>query len=183
MGLRYFLDTEFYEDGSTIDLISIGVACSDGREFYAASRNARLDRVSPWLRENVLPNLPPYSDKAWMDRSFIRGGLEVFFGIDDARPAAYQHEGLSEIWAYYGAYDWVCLCQLWNTMMEMPRYIRAPIFELKQLATSLGIKKEQFPVQQGQKHNALADARWNRDLYNFLIAEQAKRNRPADTSL
>jgi hypothetical protein len=36
--LRVFVDTEFYEDGSTIDLISIGAARSDGAEFYAVSR-------------------------------------------------------------------------------------------------------------------------------------------------
>lgn len=37
---RYFYDTEFIEDGKTIDLISIGVVCEDGREFYAESQEA-----------------------------------------------------------------------------------------------------------------------------------------------
>ncbi len=31
--MRYFLDTEFYEDGKTIDLISIGIVAEDGREL------------------------------------------------------------------------------------------------------------------------------------------------------
>ena len=34
---RFFIDTEFVEDGKTIDLISIGIVCEDGREFYAVS--------------------------------------------------------------------------------------------------------------------------------------------------
>ena len=34
---RYFIDTEFMEDGHTIELISIGICCEDGREFYAVS--------------------------------------------------------------------------------------------------------------------------------------------------
>ena len=56
--MRYFLDTEFYEDGTTIDLISIGVVTHGGARFYAVSQEAKLDRVSPWVREHVLPSLP-----------------------------------------------------------------------------------------------------------------------------
>jgi len=35
--MRYWYDTEFIEDGSTIDLISIGIVAEDGREYYAIS--------------------------------------------------------------------------------------------------------------------------------------------------
>ena len=35
--MRYFYDTEFIENGRTIELISIGVVAEDGREFYAIS--------------------------------------------------------------------------------------------------------------------------------------------------
>lgn len=42
--MKFFLDTEFYEDGSTIDLISIGVVTEDGREFYAVSQEAQLEK-------------------------------------------------------------------------------------------------------------------------------------------
>lgn len=31
--MRYFYDTEFIEDGHTIELISIGVVAEDGREY------------------------------------------------------------------------------------------------------------------------------------------------------
>ena len=33
--MRIFYDTEFLEDGKTIDLISIGMVAEDGREYYA----------------------------------------------------------------------------------------------------------------------------------------------------
>ena len=62
--MSYYLDTEFYEDGRTIDLISIALVTTDGRELYAVSRDAELHRVSDWVRENVLPHLPPYGDPA-----------------------------------------------------------------------------------------------------------------------
>ncbi|HVX56933.1 MAG TPA: hypothetical protein VHA37_04325 [Candidatus Saccharimonadales bacterium] len=32
--MKYFLDTEFIEDGKTIDLISVGIAAEDGRTLY-----------------------------------------------------------------------------------------------------------------------------------------------------
>ena len=38
--MRYFYDTEFLEDGETIDLISIGIVAEDGREYYAVNLNA-----------------------------------------------------------------------------------------------------------------------------------------------
>ena len=37
LSLRYFYDCEFIEDGSTIELVSIGFVDEDGREFYAVS--------------------------------------------------------------------------------------------------------------------------------------------------
>src|SRR4051812_11038169 len=33
--MKYFYDTEFLEDGQTIELISIGIVAEDGREYYA----------------------------------------------------------------------------------------------------------------------------------------------------
>ena len=50
--MKYFLDTEFHESKKpvkmlgitlkevrTIDLISIGIVCEDGREYYAISKD------------------------------------------------------------------------------------------------------------------------------------------------
>ena len=32
--MNFFFDTEFYENGKTIELISIGIVAEDGSEFY-----------------------------------------------------------------------------------------------------------------------------------------------------
>jgi hypothetical protein len=154
--VRYFFDTEFYENGVTIDLISIGVVCSDGREYYAVSRDAQLHRVSPWVREHVLPHLPPYSDEAWSPRITIRQQLEEFVRTGDD----------NEFWGYYADYDWVVLCQLFGTMMDLPKHFPKYAMDLKQYALMLG--NPQLPVQVGTEHNALEDARWNRYAYKFL---------------
>ena len=162
--MRFFLDTEFYEDGSTIDLISIGIAAEDGREFYAVSQEAQLHRVSSWVRANVLPRLPRYGDPAWMQRSFIATEIQAFMQKDGTKP---------EVWAYYADYDWVALCQLYGTMMGLPKGFPMFCRDLKQLSVDVG--SPTHPPDPEGEHNALVDARWNRDLYTFLMAKKADR--------
>lgn len=57
--MRYFLDTEFIEDGRTIDLLSIGIVCEDGREFYAEvdQRDVDHEKADEWVRTNVISHL------------------------------------------------------------------------------------------------------------------------------
>jgi hypothetical protein len=164
--MRYFFDTEFYEDGSTIDLISIGIVCDDGREFYACSVEARLDRVSDWVRINVLPHLPRYGDIAWMCRADIAAALRGFI-----RPAPEQKR--AELWAYYADYDHVCLSQLYGTMINLPSHFPMFTRDLKQLSVDVGSPKH--PPDPEGEHNALVDARWNRDLYTFLMSKKAEK--------
>lgn len=67
--MKYFIDTEFHESKkpvkfmgitlkeiNTIDLISIGIVCQDGREFYAINKDCDIKAIwnDEWLRENVL---------------------------------------------------------------------------------------------------------------------------------
>jgi hypothetical protein len=153
--LRNFLDTEFYEDGTTIDLISIGAARSDGAEYYAVSTDAKLDRVSDWVRENVVAQLPPRSDPAWKPREQIAAEYSEFM------------KGVEETWAYYADYDHVAVCQLYGTMMGLPDHFKMYCLDLKQLSYMLGNPKH--PPSPAGAHNALVDAKWNRDvLFPFL---------------
>lgn len=57
---RYFYDTEFIDTGTTIDLISIGIVCDDGRKYAAVNADAPWERIrdDPWLMMNVVPHLP-----------------------------------------------------------------------------------------------------------------------------
>ena len=58
--MKYFYDTEFVEDGITIDLVSIGIVAEDGREYYAVSSEFDLNKfmARDWMMENVFPSLP-----------------------------------------------------------------------------------------------------------------------------
>jgi hypothetical protein len=176
--MKYFFDTEFYEDGKTIDLISLGMVAEDGRELYLCNCEARLDRVSDWVRVNVLPTLPPYGNKAWVTRQEMANQLVLFTGVDvpfirvnDAtmgmRTAPVRDTTPVQFFAYYASYDWVCLCQLFGTMMKLPEHFPRWCSDLKQLSVELQVAK-QLPKPENA-HDALADAKWNLELYSFLM--------------
>lgn len=148
--MKYFFDTEFIEDGKTIDLISIGIISSDGRTFYAEASECDFTKASPWVKENVFPHLTG----THTFRRDIAAGIKEFVG---EKP---------EFWAYYADYDWVALCQLYGTMMELPKGWPMYCRDVKQLCSMFG--NPQLPEQVTQKHNALADAVWTKEAYYFL---------------
>ena len=140
--MRVWFDTEFIEDGKTIELISIGAVREDGAEFYAESADCDLNRASDWVKQNVFPSLRGGS--ARLPRLTIARHMREFAG---EKP---------EFWGYYAAYDWVVLCQLFGTMMDLPK--GWPMFcrDIKQECNRLG--NPSLPVQGKSEHNALADA-------------------------
>lgn len=97
-----------------------------------------------------------------------------------------------EFYAYYADYDWVLFCSLFGTMMDLPKGFPMYCRDLKQMMddhkiygtamTSEGSKKvlltldEKLMVlkrssaypKQTNEHHALADAKWNFELYKFL---------------
>jgi len=158
--MKYFLDTEFIEDGNTIDLISIGIVAEDGRELYCVNQDAKLHLASDWVRQNVLSHLPKYDSSLWMKKAKIKTDLWYFTKSYESKPNI-------EFWGYYSDYDWVALCQLFGTMMDLPETFPKFCMDLKQLSVMKGSPKH--PKQIGTEHNALEDARWNKDLYDYLI--------------
>ena len=149
--MRIFFDTEFIEDGKTIDLISIGAVREDGREFYAENAECDRSRASAWVREHVFPRLS--SGQSLCSRQRIASSFVQFAG---EKP---------EFWAYYADYDWVALCQLYGTMMDLPRGWPMFCMDLKQLCVSKGDPRLPKPTVE---HNALVDARWCREMWERL---------------
>jgi hypothetical protein len=159
--VRYFYDTEFIDDGYTIELISIGVVAEDGREYYAVSTEFNPDRAGSWVRANVLPKLPPPASQLWRSRSQIRGDLETFFDVDGPEPI--------ELWAWVGAYDHVALCQLWGPMTHLPPRIPRFTHELRQLWEQHGSPR--MPRRSTNVHDALVDARDQLTRYRVITGD------------
>lgn len=149
--MRFWFDTEFYEDGRIIELISIGVAAEDGRTYYAETHCSwELASKTDWLKQNVRPHLRGsilYPPKIMTD-------LVEFFSREP------------EIWAYYADYDWVALCQLYGRMVDLPPGWPKYCLDVKQLAWSLG--NPQLPPQVTAEHDALQDAIWTADAWRYL---------------
>lgn len=167
--MKYFLDTEFIEYPCTIDLVSVGIVCEDGREFYAESTEFDDSVASQWVLDNVIAKLwskDPSGGKfeeweknggfgGWHDRVRIKDDILEFVGGD-----------IPEFWGYYADYDWVVFCWLFGSMMHLPEGWPMYCRDIKQLAKSLG--NPDLPKQEQGEHLALHDARWNKKAYEFL---------------
>jgi hypothetical protein len=165
--VRFFYDTEFIEDGSTIELVSIGVVDERGREFYAVSTEFDPNRAGPWVRDNVLDKLPSPADQAWCDRATIRDRLLRFLSRDRERV---------ELWAWFAAYDHVALAQLWGDMPALPRELPRFTRELRQRWEDVG--KPALPPPPTDAHDALADARHNLLRWQVIEAERVRKGFP-----
>ena len=155
--MKFFYDCEFIEDGTTIDLVSIGMVDETGREFYAVSTEFDGDRAIPWVRRNVLDKLPSPGSPAWRTRERIRTDLLAYLKAP-GEPI--------ELWAWMSAYDHVVLCQLWGDMRQLPRVIPRFTHELRQLWEDSGSPEP--PPAPPDRHDALADARHNLERWRAL---------------
>ena len=107
--------------------------------------------------------------------------------IEKNNPVHYDNK--PQFYAYYADYDWVVFCWLFGKMIDLPSGFPMYCIDLKQEVDNYisktwkdvemstwghgGItlnKLKQHPnyPKQTNEHNALADARWNKELYEFL---------------
>ena len=143
--MRIWYDAEFSTTAPSVELVSIGAVAEDGREFYAVSTEFDAAAAHPWVKQNVLPQLPAPGSAEWMSRPVLRSALLEFLGPEPV------------LWAWYGAYDHVALCQLWGSMPELPRAVPRFTLDVRQLWEHLG--RPPLPAQQRGLHHALDDAR------------------------
>jgi hypothetical protein len=97
-----------------------------------------------------------------------------------------------EIYAYYADYDWVVFCWLFGKMLDLPKGFPMFCRDLKQMLVEIPVKyktyvskiNDQYIVgadpyyvkweqhvdypKQENEHDALADARWNKKLFDFI---------------
>ena len=228
--MKYFLDTEFLEGTQkkwfgqtkpTIDLISIGIVCEDGREYYAISKdfnlkeawnrfqrkehtmfekqNAFKGKKEYWIRDNVLKSIYTELEKKEIDnyKGFTDPiyDLELSFNYsclkrlikkygksnkqiaEDIKDFVFKGQGQKirfdnsiQFYGYYSDYDWVVFCWLFEKMNDLPKGFPMFAFDIQQQIEEYKIDKEQLlkEVPQISCHNALQDAIWNKDAYNWI---------------
>lgn len=158
--MKIFFDTEFIEDGKTIDMLSIGLVREDGKTYYAEvfDNIPRWEAADPWVKENVIAHLKCNNTAEFVPELKLKSRIakEIVEFVGDS----------PEFWAYYADYDWVVLCQLYGRMIDLPK--GWPMFcrDLKQYSMDRGIEKIMLPND--QEHHALADALWVKEVYDLL---------------
>jgi hypothetical protein len=151
--MKVYFDTEFDDTGSLINPLSFGLIREDGAQYYAEPAETDRTRVNPWVKEHVLPHMHgPVKPKLQIASEIVE-----FVGY---KP---------EFWAWFGAYDWVVLCQLYGRMLDVPNTWPHAVMDLRQMIIQKGTSRMTLPPQIGYAHNALNDAIWVKTAYEFVI--------------
>ena len=158
---RFFFDTEFIDDGKTVELISIAVVSHYG-EFYAVNQDCDMTRADEWVQKNVVAKLPVQGSPSWMTKTEIRDRLKRFI---QRRQPPY------EFWAYFADYDWVVFCQLFGKMLDLPHGFPHYCCDLKQEMRRQNIPREHLPPI-ADEHNALSDARWVKRVFDGGVGKE-----------
>lgn len=170
--MKIWYDTEFIDNGFTIEMLSIGMVREDGKTYYAVTDNtvtvAKAFNVT-WLRDNVMKYLP-YKGRNWdteanvdhPDFQHIKPKDQI---AREIRKFCTEH-GTPELWAWYAAYDHVVLSQIFGRMLDLPEGMPMYTLDLKQEHHRLGFPR--LPEQTGGEHNALADAQHNKVVWEYL---------------
>jgi hypothetical protein len=190
--MKYFLDTEFIEDGKTIDLISIAIVSDSeasqtkDRTLYLQNLECDFSKASDWVWRNVFPHLTHFDMRG--NRSCFEQSLTYDSGLGHSRMTrcgpecvwatrqeimgavlgfcSVQEFGEPEFWGYYADYDWVAFCQLFGSMIALPKGFPMYCRDIKQWCDLLG--NPDLPKQGKDEHSALLDAQWNKKTWQFL---------------
>jgi len=198
MSIKYFIDTEFVERGPDypIDLISIGIVSSDGRELYAQSVEFDHRKASEWVKDNVLVHL---QSCLWANVTHVNpqhsyvNELNYHKGhgqcVDQQRGRIHncpwrtreqlkrnvlsfmdiEAYGEPELWGWITGYDYVTFCQIFGTMMDLPPGYPHYIKDLQHVLDERGISDDELPEQEEGLHNALHDARHLKRLWGYIV--------------
>lgn len=159
--MKYFYDTEFVDDGHTIDLISIGIVADDGREYYAHldSYDQRKAEAHPFVSKEVLPYL---GDMPTKPRAQVAQEIAEFIKPDEQ----------NELWGFFPAFDHCALAQLFGPMDDLPRHIPMRtncVAQMADIVNAIALYIEK--PDNDNAHDALADALWTKEYYYKLLSE------------
>jgi len=195
--MKYFIDTEFIEGFHKplfgkrrhfIDLISIGIVCEDGREYYAISTEFNEKDADDWVKTNVISKLPRRAT-SFYDSPTLRQNCLLYKSnkqiAEDIRKFCFKGQiefknnnpvfNNPEFYAYYADYDWVVFCSLFGRMIDLPTgfpmYCRdlKQTFDEKDYQWDGKLKSQLDYPKQTNEHSAIDDAKWNLELYNFML--------------
>jgi hypothetical protein len=174
---RFAYDTEFLEDGKTIDLISIAIVREDGKEYYAVNSQMPIHRIRKheWLMAHVVPFLP----MKYVDIAHSNTTVPVPDTLD---PSVKPHRTIAkevyefltagehdpELWAHCASYDHVVFAQLWGVMAQLPKPMPMRTRDVADALDTFDAWKDR-PFQDPETaHDARADARHVMETLKYI---------------
>lgn len=182
--MKVFFDTEFTGLHKDTTLISIGLVSEDGRTFYAELTDYDQSQIDEWLQEHVIDKLY-LKDKLYsMDEVMKASVLDDHVEMREDKDYVAEYLKLwfetfnepIEIWSDCLAYDWVLFNDLFGHAFNMPANVYYIPFDICTLFKLRGVdpdvNREEFAgiEDNGQKHNALHDAKVIKACYERVIS-------------
>jgi hypothetical protein len=198
--MRTWYDCEFLEDGKTTELISIAMIREDDARLYMVNEEIAAGplydriRAHPWLMKHVVPHLPLKLGRNGGEQIRIPdvsdptpGWYEIDMGTNVVAPRrmianavrdfVLEH-ALPQLWAWYGAYDHVVVCQLFGRMLDLPKGFPMWTNDLKQEVERLGNPTlPQFNM--GGEHDPQAEVAELREWHRYLERYEHGKDAPA----
>jgi len=160
---RIFYDFEFDESPDFgIIPISIGMIDEDGNELILVNNEFDWSECSnKWLFKNVKPYIDEMPDYLKVSKETIKNKVLEFIKPSPTKEI--------KLYGYYSAYDHVCLCQLFGKMINLPKGLPMYTIDLKQYMDYFNVTKGDLGItENNDEHNALSDAKWNKQLFDAL---------------
>jgi len=163
--MKIFFDTEFTGLHQNTTLISLGCISECGMPFYAEFVDYDKNQVTPWVKENVLPNLGPVEGVNRLLDNSIGIGLHFM---------EYLEQFLNvEFWGDVCAYDWVLLRQLLrNQLPPFVCYIPfdiATLFAVKHINPDIS-REAYCGIELKRKHHAFDEAKLIKACHEKLVS-------------
>jgi len=145
------------------------------------------EQIAKEIYDFVNPDLG-FHITAYNNSELKEGGrLDEHFSKHNVTSDGEYYFSQPDFYGYYSAYDHVVLCWLFGNMVDLPKGFPMFTIDLKQILDERASKSILFDIsgyslkdcvndlkqhsdfpKQINEHNALADAKWNKDLFNFL---------------
>jgi hypothetical protein len=179
--MKAFFDFEFTGLHKDTTPISLGIIAGNGKQFYAEFTDYDTTMVDDWIQTQVIDNLLFNSQNPFV-QDF--GGITFIKGTT-AEIKKELHKWLKdfkriEFWSDVIPYDGVLLNELIGVLDDVPDNVDYIYYDIATLFKMFGIdpdvSREAFidrPIE-GEKHNALYDAKVIEACYDKLYRNRAR---------
>lgn len=178
---RIFFDTEFTGLHKDTNLISIGLISEDNKSFYAEISDYDKTQVNDWIQENVINNL-------WIKKGYFSWDYPDFYHFAKKEEVAlrladyFKQFDSVELVSDVCHYDMVLLIDLFGTAFDLPNNVSPACHDINQdiadfhdisISDAFDTSREEILKNnnieiEGEKHNALYDAKVIKAIYEII---------------